>query len=209
MEQVGLAVALATSDDPARLPLRAAERKALDARSAPVPDLTLLVCCHAARDVRCAMAGPPLAAALQRLLRQRGLAGTVQVLATSHIGGHKYAGNVVCYGAVHPCDGDWFGGVSAANAADFLDALLAVEVRRRLGSLPAAAEWPRAHQPTPGVSRVLPCCQGKLCYALAAPPGLQLGVDGGAEDAALRPFWRGRMGLAKAEQLELFVQVGQ
>lgn len=43
--------------------------------------------------------------------------------------GHKYAGNVVVYGAMHPCDGDVFGGVSAAGAAAFLDALMGVEVR--------------------------------------------------------------------------------
>ena len=38
--------------------------------------------------------------------------------------------------------------------------------------------------------------------------GVQLGVDGGAEDPALRPFWRGRMGLTKEEQLELYAEVG-
>lgn len=41
----------------------------------------------------------------------------------------------------------------------------------------------------------------RLCSA-------QLGVDGGAEDPSLRPFWRGRMGLSKEEQLELYEQVG-
>lgn len=91
-------------------------------------DLSLFVCCHAARDARCGQLGPPLAASLHRLVRARGLEEHVAVYATSHIGGHKYAGNVVCYGAVHPCDGDWFGGVNAGNAESFLDALLAVEV---------------------------------------------------------------------------------
>jgi hypothetical protein len=85
----------------------------------------------------------------------------VQVYQTSHIGGHKYAGNVVVYGAVHPCDGDWFGGINAGNAPAFLDALL----------------------------------------------GVEMGVDGGAEALELRPFWRGRMGLSKEEQLALFEQV--
>lgn len=36
---------------------------------------------------------------------------------------------------------------------------------------------------------------------------LQLGVDGGAGDPALRPFWRGRMGLSKLEQRDLFESV--
>ncbi|KAI7837322.1 hypothetical protein COHA_008837 [Chlorella ohadii] len=162
LEQVGVAVALATADNPSLLPLRATERKAVEARQAPAANLTLLVCCHSARDARCGQLGPPLAAALRQLVRQRGLQDQVSVLATSHIGGHKYAGNVIAYSAMHPCDGDWFGGVNAGNAAAFLDALLDVE----------------------------------------------LGVDGGAEDPALRPFWRGRMGLSKEEQLDLFEQGG-
>lgn len=52
-----------------------------------MPSLSLFVCCHAARDARCGAAGPPLAAALQRLTRERGLAQHVQVFQTSHIGG--------------------------------------------------------------------------------------------------------------------------
>lgn len=40
---------------------------------APAADLTLLVCCHSARDARCGQLGPPLAAALRQLVRQRGL----------------------------------------------------------------------------------------------------------------------------------------
>ncbi|EFN58489.1 hypothetical protein CHLNCDRAFT_140518 [Chlorella variabilis] len=162
VEQVGLAVALATADEPNKLPMRASDRRALTACMAATHDLSLFVCCHAARDARCGQLGPPLAASLHRLVRARGLEEHVAVYATSHIGGHKYAGNVVCYGAVHPCDGDWFGGVNAGNAESFLDALLAVE----------------------------------------------LGVDGGAEHAALRPFWRGRMGLSKEEQRELWEQGG-
>jgi hypothetical protein len=95
---------------------------------APLPDLSLFVCCHDFRDVRCGERGPALAAALQRLLRARDLTSKVGVFATSHVGGHKYAGNVVCYGAAHPCDGDWFGGLTAEHAEAFLDALLNVEV---------------------------------------------------------------------------------
>lgn len=56
------------------------------------------------------------------------------------------------------------------------------------------------------------CRTTHLCNCrVSCPPSLprmQLGVDGGAEDPALRPFWRGRMGLSKEEQLDLFEQVG-
>jgi hypothetical protein len=41
----------------------------------------------------------------------------------------QYAGNVLVYGQVHPCDGDWFGGLNAGNAEPFLDALLSIEAR--------------------------------------------------------------------------------
>ena len=40
----------------------------------------------------------------------------------------QYAGNVLVYGAMHPCDGDWFGGVNAGNAKKFLEALRTAEV---------------------------------------------------------------------------------
>ena len=40
------------------------------------------------------------------------------------------------------------------------------------------------------------------------PCCVQLGEDGGAEDPALRPYWRGRMGLGKAEQLKLWESGG-
>lgn len=40
----------------------------------------------------------------------------------------QYAGNVLVYGAMSPCDGDWFGGVNKQNAADFLNAIIDAEV---------------------------------------------------------------------------------
>lgn len=45
----------------------------------------------------------------------------------------QYAGNVLVYGKASACDGDWFGGVNADNAADFLDALLSSKVRKPSG----------------------------------------------------------------------------
>lgn len=35
----------------------------------------------------------------------------------------QYAGNVVVYSAISPCNGDWFGGINPDNAAAFLDAV--------------------------------------------------------------------------------------
>lgn len=42
---------------------------------------------------------------------------------------------------------------------------------------------------------------------LRSVPLLQLGVDGGAGDPTLRPYWRGRMGLSRLEQRDLFESV--
>ena len=69
----------------------------------------------------------------------------------------QYAGNVLVYGPASPCDGDWYGGVTADGAEAFLDALMAADV----------------------------------------------GGHGGVGSAPLRPLWRGRMGLSKAEQLQV------
>lgn len=40
----------------------------------------------------------------------------------------QYAGNVLVYGAISPCDGDWFGGINASNAAVFMEGLINAEV---------------------------------------------------------------------------------
>lgn len=40
----------------------------------------------------------------------------------------QYAGNVLVYGAVSPCDMDWFGGINASNAGAFFEALVNAEV---------------------------------------------------------------------------------
>jgi hypothetical protein len=120
--------------------------------------LYLFVCCHGSRDARCGVLGTALARELIQIIKERNLENLIEVYTTSHIGGHKYAGNVVLYGGSHPSDGDWYGGLHAEHAAVFLDAIVKMEI----------------------------------------------GVDGGAEDPMLREFWRGRMGLSKEEQIELW-----
>jgi hypothetical protein len=59
----------------------------------------------------------------------RGVGG-IQVLRSSHVGGHVYAGNVLVFSRVQLYHGDWFGGINPGNAAQFLDALLACKVGR-------------------------------------------------------------------------------
>ncbi|KFM26724.1 Photosystem I reaction center subunit VI, chloroplastic [Auxenochlorella protothecoides] len=126
---------------------------------AALPPLTLLVCCHNARDERCGVLGPQLAARLEELLLYRGFAAAqFRVLKVSHVGQHIYAGNVIAYRPGHPGHGDWYGGVHAENAEAWLTAWL----------------------------------------------GTPAELDGGVGDPALRPHWRGRLGLSKEEQLAVF-----
>ena len=40
----------------------------------------------------------------------------------------QFAGNVLVYGGISPCDGDWFGGITKSNAEQFLDSLINLEV---------------------------------------------------------------------------------
>lgn len=81
-----------------------------DAPRADEPGRWVLVCVHAARDARCGECGPPLAEAIAREAAAAGLAD-VRVRATSHVGGHKYAGNVIVYP-----EGAWYGYVRPADA---------------------------------------------------------------------------------------------
>jgi hypothetical protein len=103
------------------------------APASELPGLTLLVCTHRARDARCGALGPPLAAAL-------GALGASAVL-TSHVGGHKWAGNLIVYGGGHPAHGHWFGGLSAADAPAFLGALRGLQAGEDPAGQAALRGW--------------------------------------------------------------------
>ena len=82
------------------------------ARGVPVTALGgrhVFVCVHGARDERCGCWGPPVISALRKACRAEGL--DVHVRATSHVGGHKYAGNVLVYP-----EGVWYGYVRPEDA---------------------------------------------------------------------------------------------
>ena len=65
-----------------------------------------LVCAHGTRDERCGRCGPPVMQALRD-------AGSKLVLGCSHVGGHRFAANVLSYPS-----GEWFSLVTPANARD-------------------------------------------------------------------------------------------
>ncbi|MDX1660220.1 MAG: sucrase/ferredoxin-like family protein [Gemmatimonadota bacterium] len=76
-----------------------------------VEERWIVVCAHGERDERCGECGPPLIDALREAVEEAGIE-TVRVRATSHVGGHKYAGNVI----VFP-EGHWYGYVRPADAS--------------------------------------------------------------------------------------------
>lgn len=57
----------------------------------------VFVCAHGSRDKRCGVCGPVLIEKLKEGIESRGLNGKVFVSACSHVGGHKYAGNLIIY----------------------------------------------------------------------------------------------------------------
>ncbi|KAJ5674821.1 uncharacterized protein N7477_004755 [Penicillium maclennaniae] len=82
----------------------ASKFEVLDIKHSP----TVLICGHGGRDKRCGVMAPVLEAEFQRILQSRGFisaghAGTVDgpdhanIGLISHIGGHKYAGNIIVY----------------------------------------------------------------------------------------------------------------
>ncbi|KAJ5753751.1 uncharacterized protein N7511_007904 [Penicillium nucicola] len=108
---------------------------------------TILICGHGGRDMRCGIMAPALESEFQRVFQARGFtAGSDGAQATidapdhvnigliSHIGGHKYAGNVIVYippgmmsgedGSVpHPLAGKgiWYGRVEPKHVRGLVD----------------------------------------------------------------------------------------
>jgi hypothetical protein len=82
----------------------------------PLKDQYIFVCVHGERDERCGVCGPPLVEGFVAALAARGRADQVAVRRSSHVGGHKYAGNVLVYPG-----GDWYGHVTPADVPRIVD----------------------------------------------------------------------------------------
>ncbi|KAI3703774.1 hypothetical protein L1987_73969 [Smallanthus sonchifolius] len=77
----------------------------------PLAGSYIFVCAHGARDKRCGVCGPALVSRFKDEIESRGCQGKVSVRACSHIGGHKYAGNVIIFGSNNhgKVTGHWYG----------------------------------------------------------------------------------------------------
>lgn len=81
----------------------------------PLPGTHIFVCVHDRRDPRCGRCGPPLLEAFQEELPRHGL-HNVTLRPTSHVGGHRFAANVIIYPG-----GDWYGRVLPRHVPELID----------------------------------------------------------------------------------------
>lgn len=65
----------------------------------PLKGSYIFVCAHGTRDRRCGVCGPSVVSRFKEEIDSHGLQGKVHVRPCSHIGGHKYAGNVIIFGS--------------------------------------------------------------------------------------------------------------
>ncbi|XP_068642973.1 uncharacterized protein [Aristolochia californica] len=79
----------------------------------PLAGWYVFVCSHGSRDKRCGICGPALVTKFKDEIDAHGLQGQVSVSPCSHIGGHKYAGNVIIFGPHNgKITGHWYGYIS-------------------------------------------------------------------------------------------------
>ncbi|GMJ10434.1 hypothetical protein like AT4G26620 [Hibiscus trionum] len=83
----------------------------------------VFVCSHGSRDRRCGVCGPPLVSRFKEEIVMHGLQGRVSVSPCSHIGGHKYAGNVIIFGSNinGEVTGHWYGYVTPDDVPTLLE----------------------------------------------------------------------------------------
>ncbi|KAK9067324.1 hypothetical protein SSX86_014650 [Deinandra increscens subsp. villosa] len=83
----------------------------------------VFVCAHNSRDKRCGVCGPVLIEKLNGEIEVRGLKDEVFVSACSHVGGHKYAGNLIIYSTDQDgkVSGHWYGYVTPNDVPELLD----------------------------------------------------------------------------------------
>ncbi|CAN7066997.1 unnamed protein product [Brassica rapa subsp. trilocularis] len=89
----------------------------------PLSGSYVFVCCHGSRDRRCGVCGPSLVSRFREEIEMCGLEGEVSVSPCSHIGGHKYTGDVIIYGSNinQRVTGNWYGLVTLEDVPQLLE----------------------------------------------------------------------------------------
>ncbi|KAG2229283.1 Sucrase/ferredoxin-like-domain-containing protein [Thamnidium elegans] len=86
----------------------------------------ILICSHRKRDKRCGVTAPILAREFDHVLRELDIhdgEGGTSVSMVSHIGGHKFAGNVICY-VNKGKTGIWYGRVKSCHCRAIIEETL-------------------------------------------------------------------------------------
>ncbi|KAL2529000.1 Sucrase/ferredoxin-like family protein [Forsythia ovata] len=83
----------------------------------------VFVCAHNNRDRRCGVCGPVLIEKFKEEIVTKDLQSQVVVTACSHVGGHKYAGNVIIFSAdaEGKISGNWYGYVTPNDVSELID----------------------------------------------------------------------------------------
>ncbi|KAH7926571.1 hypothetical protein BV22DRAFT_1008760 [Leucogyrophana mollusca] len=119
-----------TNADEVEARLREHVEPAEDIAASSSQDIHLYVCTHGARDCRCGDTGGAVVKAILEELQKRreldpvGPSHRVKVAEVGHVGGHKYAANVLVYP-----HGEWLGLVEPHDVSQILDAVLAAPSR--------------------------------------------------------------------------------
>ncbi|KAL3344689.1 hypothetical protein AABB24_023903 [Solanum stoloniferum] len=89
----------------------------------PISGSYVFVCSHNNRDRRCGVCGPILIEEFNKAIESKDLKNEVHVAACSHVGGHKYAGNVIIYSTDKEgkIAGHWYGYVTPNEVPILLD----------------------------------------------------------------------------------------
>ncbi|MCL7029972.1 hypothetical protein MKW94_022860 [Papaver nudicaule] len=94
--------------------------------SGPVEQLEgsyVFVCAHNSRDKRCGVCGPELIEKFKEEIELRGMKNQVFVGPCSHVGGHKYAGNLIIFSlnSTGEATGHWYGYATPEDVPAMLD----------------------------------------------------------------------------------------
>ncbi|MCL7049968.1 hypothetical protein MKW94_029427 [Papaver nudicaule] len=94
--------------------------------SGPVEQLEgsyVFVCAHNSRDKRCGVCGPELIEKFKEEIESRGMKNQVFVGPCSHVGGHKYAGNLIIFSrnSTGEATGHWYGYATPEDVPAMLD----------------------------------------------------------------------------------------
>ncbi|MBT6357166.1 MAG: sucrase ferredoxin [Chloroflexi bacterium] len=79
-----------------------------------IEKMIFLVCGHQKRDDRCGKCGPMVLSSVQETISNKRMSDQVEVFKSSHLGGHRFAGILVCYPS-----GNWYGRVNPSNVEKY------------------------------------------------------------------------------------------